>query len=48
MPSRELPALGYGAANVGNLFRALTDDEAWEVLEAAWESGIRSFDTAPH
>ncbi|WP_460796791.1 aldo/keto reductase [Microbacterium sp. GXF0217] len=48
MRSRELPTLGYGAANVGNLFRALTDDEAWEVLDAAWESGIRSYDTAPH
>ncbi|HWV47867.1 MAG TPA: aldo/keto reductase, partial [Microbacterium sp.] len=48
MPSRELPTLGYGAANVGNLFRALTDDEAWEVLEAAWDAGIRYFDTAPH
>lgn len=48
MPSRELPALGYGAANVGNLFRTLTDDEAWEILDAAWESGIRYFDTAPH
>ena len=48
MPSRELPVLGYGAANVGNLFRALTDDEAWEILDAAWESGIRYFDTAPH
>lgn len=43
-----LPALGYGAANVGNLFRALTDDEAWAVLDAAWESGIRFYDTAPH
>lgn len=42
------PALGYGAANVGNLFRALTDDEAWAVLDAAWESGIRYYDTAPH
>lgn len=40
--------LGYGAANVGNLYRALTDDEAWAVLDAAWESGIRYFDTAPH
>ncbi|MGN7978445.1 aldo/keto reductase [Microbacterium sp. 22195] len=46
--SLELPALGYGAANVGNLFRALSDDEAWAVLEAAWEAGIRYFDTAPH
>jgi len=43
-----LPALGYGAANIGNLFRALTDDEAQEVLEAAWGAGIRYFDTAPH
>ncbi|MHA3725227.1 aldo/keto reductase [Leucobacter sp. HY1910] len=43
-----LPRLGYGAANLGNLFRALTDDEAWQVLEAAWNSGVRYFDTAPH
>lgn len=44
----ELTSLGYGAANVGNLFRALSDDEAWAILDAAWESGIRYFDTAPH
>ncbi|MFS2279630.1 aldo/keto reductase [Microbacterium sp. OR21] len=44
----EIPALGYGAANVGNLFRELSDDEAWAVLEAAWDAGIRYFDTAPH
>ncbi|MBS0023898.1 aldo/keto reductase [Microbacterium paraoxydans] len=43
-----VPALGYGAANVGNLFRALSDDDAWAVLDAAWESGIRFYDTAPH
>ncbi|MBE1877430.1 aldo/keto reductase [Myceligenerans pegani] len=43
-----LPALGYGAANIGNLHRALTDEQAHEVLEAAWEAGIRYFDTAPH
>ncbi|WP_194762493.1 aldo/keto reductase [Microbacterium sp. UFMG61] len=43
-----VPTLGYGAANLGNLFRALTDDQAWAVLDAAWESGIRFFDTAPH
>ncbi|WP_353114244.1 aldo/keto reductase [Microbacterium sp.] len=48
MSSPELPALGYGAANVGNLFRPLSDDEAWAVLDAAWESGIRYYDTAPH
>jgi len=43
-----LPQLGYGAANLGNLFRPLSDDEAWAILEAAWESGIRHYDTAPH
>lgn len=43
-----LPRLGYGAANVGNLFRALTDDESTAILHAAWDEGIRYFDTAPH
>ena len=43
-----LTRLGYGAANVGNLFRALSDDQAWAILDAAWESGIRYYDTAPH
>lgn len=40
--------LGYGAANLGNLYSPMTDDEAWQVLEAAWDCGIRYFDTAPH
>ncbi|MEO6505081.1 MAG: aldo/keto reductase [Terrimesophilobacter sp.] len=40
--------LAYGAANVGNLYRALTDDQADAVLDAAWDAGIRYFDTAPH
>ncbi|GAB3632913.1 aldo/keto reductase [Microbacterium shaanxiense] len=44
----QLPMLGYGAANVGNLFRELSDDEAWAVLDAAWDSGVRYYDTAPH
>ena len=43
-----VPSLGYGAANLGNLFRPLSDDESWAVLDAAWESGIRFYDTAPH
>ena len=47
-PRLDIPRLGYGAANVGNLFRPLSDDEAWAVLDAAWESGIRYYDTAPH
>jgi D-threo-aldose 1-dehydrogenase len=45
---RDIGRLGYGAANVGNLYRAITDDEAWQILDAAWDCGIRYFDTAPH
>lgn len=51
LPTRapgSLGSLGLGAANLGNLYREMTDDEAWEVLAAAWDSGIRYFDTAPH
>jgi D-threo-aldose 1-dehydrogenase len=40
--------LGYGAANLGNMYRALSDERATEILEAAWAAGIRYFDTAPH
>lgn len=39
--------LGFGAAPLGNLFKAISDDEAHAVLEAAWAGGVRYFDTAP-
>lgn len=44
----ELPTLGYGAAAVGNLYRAVADDGARAILDTAWEAGIRYYDTAPH
>ena len=40
--------LGFGAANLGNLYRAVSDERCWAILEAAWAAGIRYFDTAPH
>jgi D-threo-aldose 1-dehydrogenase len=43
-----LTELGLGGAQLGNLFRAATDDEAAAVVRAAWDAGIRYFDTAPH
>jgi D-threo-aldose 1-dehydrogenase len=43
-----LTRLGYGAASIGNHRRELSDAEADRILEAAWASGIRHFDTAPH
>jgi D-threo-aldose 1-dehydrogenase len=39
--------LGFGSAPIGNLFRAISDDEAHAVLQAAWDGGVRYFDTAP-
>lgn len=39
--------LGFGTAPLGNLYRAITDLEAQQVLQAAWDCGIRYFDTAP-
>lgn len=40
--------IGFGAAQLGNLFRPTTDEEAKEAVDTAWKSGIRYFDTAPH
>ncbi|MFF4220229.1 aldo/keto reductase [Streptomyces nondiastaticus] len=40
--------LAFGAAAIGNLFTAVSDEDAAEAVGAAWEAGIRSFDTAPH
>jgi D-threo-aldose 1-dehydrogenase len=39
--------LGFGAAPVGNLYRALSEEAAQATLAAAWQAGIRYFDTAP-
>lgn len=37
----------YGGGSVGNFYRCMTNAQAHAVLEAAWEAGIRYFDTAP-
>lgn len=46
--SRAELARGFGAANLGNLHAAMSDEQALAILEAAWDGGIRYFDTAPH
>jgi D-threo-aldose 1-dehydrogenase len=43
-----LTELGFGAAVIGNLYRETPEQDAQEALAAAWEGGIRYFDTAPH
>jgi D-threo-aldose 1-dehydrogenase len=43
-----LGALGFGGAPLGNLYTEVDEQAARRVLDAAWEAGIRYFDTAPH
>jgi D-threo-aldose 1-dehydrogenase len=40
--------VGFGASTLGNLHRAMTDEDACTAVEHAWDRGIRYFDTAPH
>lgn len=39
--------ISFGCASIGNLYRAATDQAAQDVLQCAWDAGIRYFDTAP-
>ncbi len=43
-----LTELGFGASVIGNLYRPATDEDAAAAVAAAWDSGVRYFDTAPH
>jgi D-threo-aldose 1-dehydrogenase len=59
-PSSSLPArrlggspvfvteLSFGGAAIGNLFTEVSEDAARAAVDAAWDGGIRTFDTAPH
>ena len=40
--------IGLGGAPLGNLFTPVSDADARALLDAAWASGCRTFDTAPH
>jgi D-threo-aldose 1-dehydrogenase len=40
--------LGLGGAALGNLFNAISDDDAHAVITGAIADGCRTFDTAPH
>jgi D-threo-aldose 1-dehydrogenase len=47
-PAVLLTTLGFGASQGGNMYRARTDEEFAAAVDAAWDAGIRYFDTAPH
>ena len=46
--SSRLPRTGMGTAGIGNLYAPVSDAEARATIAAAWNAGIRYFDTAPH
>lgn len=39
--------MGFGGAPLGNLYTAITESVARHTLDAAWDAGLRLFDTAP-
>ena len=39
--------LGVGGTQLGSVFQATSDETAYGMLEAAWEAGVRYFDTSP-
>lgn len=44
----EITRIAFGCASIGNLYREVAEEDAQQVLQAAWDAGIRYFDTAPH
>jgi D-threo-aldose 1-dehydrogenase len=43
-----LSGMGLGCAQLGGLYQAMSDVEARAIVDAAWDLGIRYFDTAPY
>lgn len=44
----EVTELGFGGGPLGGLFTPVDDDAAAAALAAAWDGGVRYFDTSPH
>ena len=43
-----LTTVGFGAAPIAGLYSAVDEATARATIDAAWDGGIRYFDTAPH
>jgi D-threo-aldose 1-dehydrogenase len=43
----QVTQLGFGGAAIGELYRQVPEADARATLDAAWEAGIRYFDTSP-
>lgn len=46
--SLSVPSFGFGAAHLGGMFGRVPGEVAQATLAAAWDNGIRYFDTAPY
>jgi D-threo-aldose 1-dehydrogenase len=44
----QVSELSFGAAGIGNLYSEVGEEQAREAVAAAWQRGVRYFDTAPH
>ena len=47
MSDIDVTALSLGGTSIGSMYRPCSDGEACDALTAAWDEGIRFFDTAP-
>lgn len=47
MTDLALGRIGLGTAPLGNLYAEVTEEDARATVDAAWDAGIRLFDTAP-
>ncbi len=43
----DFSSLGFGTAPLGNLYRAISNEQALQTMQQAWALGIRYYDTAP-
>src|ERR1700687_1529717 len=42
-----LPQFGFGGAHLGGMFGRVSEADSQATLQAAWDGGIRYYDTAP-
>ena len=45
---RPIKHLGLGGTGLGDMYHTTSDEAARTTVDAAWDAGIRYFDTAPH
>lgn len=45
--SLTLPAFGFGSAHLGELYAKVDEADSRATLDAAWDAGVRFYDTAP-